>query len=260
MICWPSRRVLGLLLLGSLLTLAAGCTKGCAKEQDSTKQDRTTGSAAERAAAPSLFTPRSRLLIEKLDVRGTPNVTPVPEGEGAEEDSVSVSADADQTSGGAPLTVAFEAEVTGGPPGLQYRWDFGDKSAPSHQFHAQHTYAIPGEYTATFTATGPGINESQEVGIEVTEEGFDVEIDADPDIGTVPLTVQFSVGLDEEVPGPVSFQWDFGDGARDVHNPTNHTYGVPGEYTASVVVTNGRGQLARHDVEIQVDARDEGEQ
>jgi PKD repeat protein len=259
MIYWPSHRVLGLVLLGALLALAAGCTKA----QDSTKQDRTSGSAAEGAAAPpSLFTPRSRLLIEKLDARGTPNATPVPEteGEGAEEASVSVSADADQTSGGAPLTVAFDAEVTGGPPGLQYRWDFGDKSAPSQQLHAQHTYAIPGEYTATFTTTGPGISESEEVGIEVTEEGFDVEVDADPDIGTAPLTVQFSVGLDEEIPGPISFQWDFGDGARDVHNPTNHTYSVPGEFTASVVVTNGRGQLARHDVEIQVDARDEGEQ
>ncbi|MFI5397988.1 MAG: PKD domain-containing protein [Candidatus Binatia bacterium] len=250
MMHWSPQRVLGLVVLGSLLVVVTRCTRN---------QDSTSGSVAEREPTPSAFTPRSHLLIEKVEAHGTPDVTPVPEAENVEEAPVDVSADADQTSGGAPLTVAFEAEVTGGPAGLQYRWDFGDKSAPSHQLKVRHTYTSPGQYIATFSVTGPGINESQEMNIEVTEEGFDVEIDADPDIGTAPLTVQFSAVVDEEVPGPVTFQWDFGDSARDVHNPTNHTYPVPGEYTASVVVTNGLGQMARRNVEIQVDARDEGE-
>jgi PKD repeat protein len=58
---------------------------------------------------------------------------------------------------------------------------------------------------------------------------------------------------DEEIPGPLRFLWEFGDGSRDVSNPTSHTYRRPGEYTALLTVTNGVGQWAQRDVMIQVD-------
>ena len=79
-----------------------------------------------------------------------------------------------------------------------------------------------------------------------------------PDIGTAPLAVQFSAVLDEDLPGPFYYSWDFGDGGRDVSNPTAHTYRVPGTYTAVLTVTNTQGQGARRDVEVQVDAPGQG--
>ncbi len=242
---WP-QRTLGLLVLVSALLMAVSCKR----DQESTP----TSAAAAGASSPTMFTPRSRLLIETTPLQVAPTVVPQQVDAGAEDTgSVDVSADADPTSGGVPLAVQFTAEVNGGPPGLTYTWDFGDHSAPAHDLNVQHTYSSVGEYTATFTVTGPGVNETSDVGIEVTEEGFDVDINADPDIGMAPLTVELSAVVDDDVPQPLLFQWDFGDGARDVSNPTRHTYRSAGQYTVSLTVTNGSGQSAHHDVEIQVD-------
>jgi PKD repeat protein len=170
---------------------------------------------------------------------------------------VGITTDADPDSGGAPLTVKFTAEVEGGPAGLRYRWEFGDHTPAARQLLAEHTYQQPGEYTATFWVTGPGIEQSEDVDIEVKEEGIDFDIETDSDVGAAPLTVEFTARLDEDLPGPFYFAWDFGDGGRDVSNPTNHTYRKPGEYTATVTVTNAQGQRATRDAQIQVDAPDD---
>ncbi len=81
-----------------------------------------------------------------------------------------------------------------------------------------------------------------------------IDIDADPDIGLAPLSVQFSAVLGRQPAGQLSYQWDFGDGGEDTINPTSHTYSEPGQYTATLTVTDDRGQSGTHDVLIQVDA------
>ncbi len=243
---WPPL-ALEMLALIAALFMTVSCNKD--------KGDTSASTAAAGASSPTVFTPHSRLVVEGVPVELTPTIAPrAQETEGeAENGPVDVSIDADPTSGGVPLTVQFTAEVSGGPPGVMYTWNFGDHSAPAHQLNVQHTYSSVGEYTATFTVTGQDVNETNDVDIEVTEEGFDADINADPDIGTAPLTVEFSAVVDEDVQQPLSFQWDFGDGARDVSNPTRHTYRVAGQYTVTLTVTNGGGQSAHHDVEIQVD-------
>jgi PKD repeat protein len=242
---WPHLSLLGLIVVLS----AVGSTLGCRKEEES-----ASASAAQRTASPSLFTPRSRLLVEGTAVHPVPTLPPkAVETENEEPQAVLVSVSADPTSGGAPLTVSFSAEVSDTPAGVQYRWDFGDHTQPSTRLTVQHTYASAGEYSATFRVAGPGVNESQEVDIKVTEEGFDLDVNADPDIGTAPLSVEFSVMLDDDLTQPISFQWDFGDGSREFSNPAHHTYRQPGQYTATLLVTNGRGQVARRELEIQVD-------
>jgi PKD repeat protein len=121
----------------------------------------------------------------------------------------------------------------------------------------RHTYANPGEYTAKFSVIGSGVGQSREISINVSGGGFACEIEADPDIGVVPLTVRFHAVLDDDAPVPLSFHWDFGDGGVGVGNPTSHTYRVPGTFTAIVAVTNGVGQTVRRDVPIQIDTPDE---
>jgi len=63
-----------------------------------------------------------------------------------------VTASANPTSGGAPLTVSFSASASGGSGGNSYSWNFGDGSTSTSQ-NPTHTYSSPGTYTATVTVT-----------------------------------------------------------------------------------------------------------
>jgi hypothetical protein len=81
-----------------------------------------------------------------------------------------VVADADPDYGPPPLAVTFsaEAECNAGQP--TYKWTFGDGSAPSAEPNPTHTYAQPGDYTASVAITGPGgSTASDEVDITVEE-------------------------------------------------------------------------------------------
>ncbi|HVO27962.1 MAG TPA: PKD domain-containing protein [Candidatus Margulisiibacteriota bacterium] len=252
-------------LLPLLLWLVGGvtaCSSGCNRpEEASSSPSAGAASSGAKAGTPTALAPRSHQLIEQAGGRLTPlrgvQVTPGLGAQAAQEsDRLWVSASGDPDTGGVPLTVSFTGEIQGGGPDLRYRWDFGDNSPPAYQLNVQHTYREAGDYTATLSVTGTDAEDSDEVTIQVSEEGFDVSIDADPDIGKVPLTVHFSAVLDEDLPGPFYYQWDFGDGGRDVTNPTTHTYRLAGEYTATCVVTNSQGQTGREEVEIQVDTPD----
>jgi hypothetical protein len=91
---------------------------------------------------------------------------------GREEDEGDcvVVADAEPDYGPPPLAVTFsaEAECNAGPP--TYKWNFGDGSAPSVEQNPAHTYARPGDYTASVTISGPGgSTASDEVDITVEE-------------------------------------------------------------------------------------------
>lgn len=90
------------------------------------------------------------------------------EGEGGEEGDCIVVADANPDYGPPPLSVSFsaEAECSAGQP--TYSWNFGDGSAASTDANPSHTYARPGEYTASVTVTGPGgATASDEIDITV---------------------------------------------------------------------------------------------
>src|SRR6185295_8580578 len=82
-------------------------------------------------------------------------VTPAEPGVDEDEQPLDIIANADTDSGDAPLTVKFTARVTGGPKGLQYRWEFGDHTPAVHQLNAVHKYEDAGGYIATFWVNGP---------------------------------------------------------------------------------------------------------
>lgn len=64
-------------------------------------------------------------------------------------------ADSDRTFGGAPLDVQFTSSGSTDPEGdtLNFRWDFGDGSAPSTEANPKHTYVAEGMYTVTLTVS-----------------------------------------------------------------------------------------------------------
>ena len=249
----PTARCLSVRLLVALLAVA-GLVHGCSQRDESDGTPATarqatpnrsptgTGVSTPNTAPPALRTPRRATVT-----------TPLGEADGPQYEPVFITTTAEPDEGGVPLTVVFVAEVEGGPPNMRFRWDFGDGSPPSYGLRAEHTYRRADDFTAVFSATGYGVEETDEVYVQVSEEGFDVSIDAAPDIGRPPLTVHFSASLDDDLVGPFYYQWDFGDGGRDVSNPTTHTYRSPGEYTATLTVTNAAGQVGRNDVVIQVD-------
>lgn len=77
---------------------------------------------------------------------------------------------------------------------------------------------------------------------------------ADPDEGPAPLTVQFlTESLDEDELVNPKYEWNFGDGSKQVHGKdVTHTYKKPGDYRAVVRVSDDNGMLGSDDVRITV--------
>ena len=236
-----------------IVLAVAGALGGCSESDESNAAPAIARPATPNRSPTSVRTPTDATAALRTPRRLTV-ATPLADAEGPQYDPVFITTTAEPDEGGVPLTVVFEAEVEGGPPNLRFRWDFGDESAPASGLRAQHTYRTAGDFTAVFSVIGFGVEETDEIYVQVAEEGLDVSIDAAPDIGRPPLSVHFAASLDDDLVGPFYYQWDFGDGGRDVSNPTTHTYRFAGEYTATLTVTNGQGQVGRNDVVIQVDA------
>ena len=142
------------------------------------------------------------------------------------------------TTGTAPLTVNFSDQSTGGPS--SWSWDFGDGNTSTAQ-NPSHTYATPGVYTVSLTATNSaGSDTATQVDyITVTAPPPPTAaFNGTPTTGTAPLTVNFS---DQTTGGPTSWAWDFGDGNTSTAQNPSHTYATPGVYTVSLMATNSAG-------------------
>jgi PKD repeat protein len=78
-------------------------------------------------------------------------------------------------------------------------------------------------------------------------------VEADPEVGEAPLTVQFSVYKDSDSGvQPISWHWNFGDGAESSEARPVHTYERPGIYTVKVEGKDARGDTDDDDVDIVV--------
>ena len=85
-----------------------------------------------------------------------------------------------------------------------------------------------------------------------------LSLSATPTTGDGPLAVAFTAtATDPDNDVPISFDWNFGDGATAVTGQTgtaSHTYTKPGTYRATVTATDARGAKASTYVTIRVDA------
>jgi uncharacterized repeat protein (TIGR01451 family) len=144
-------------------------------------------------------------------------------------------------SGCEPLTVRFDATVSGGTPPYQYEWDLGDGSSSTLE-HPVHTYEA-GAYTVSVTVTdqyGCSATHSEPNLVRVYALPT-ARFTADPSSGFVPLTVQFT---DTSIPAdaPIAeWYWDFGDGATSAAQNPSHTYAEPGPYTVTLSVADAYG-------------------
>ncbi|MDC4206522.1 MAG: beta-propeller fold lactonase family protein [Candidatus Manganitrophus sp.] len=68
------------------------------------------------------------------------------------------------------------------------------------------------------------------------------KMSANPDSGTVPLTVHFDGASSSDPDGSItSFAWDFGDGSNGTGPVIDHTYSTAGTFTATLTVTDNQG-------------------
>ena len=162
----------------------------------------------------------------------------------------SVQAAADPQTGNAPLTVSLTSSGSD-PEGqtLVYSWDFGD-GGRAFGSSATHTYQQPGTYMAKVTVTDPdGSTGTAEVEIIVTEAPNrppTVRAAADPGSGEAPIDVRFSAEGSDPDGDSLSYQWDFGDGGQAFGAQATHRYSAPGDYTATVTVTDPDGKRDRN--------------
>ena len=144
------------------------------------------------------------------------------------------------TSGIAPLAVQFNNQTTGNATG--YQWVFGD-GGTSTATDPSRTYATPGVYAVTLTATGPGGTdvETRASYITVAYPAPAPGFTAAPTSGTAPLAVQFTNQTTGNVTG---YQWVFGDGGVSTAASPSHSYSAPGVYTVTLTATGPGGTAA----------------
>jgi PKD repeat protein len=157
-------------------------------------------------------------------------------------------ASASPESGTAPLTVSFTGDSSYDPDGtvVGYEWDFGDGTGSS-EANPAHTYSQAGAYTATLTVTdNDGLTDGDTVTVTADPPPNVPPValaSANPTTGNAPLLVQFSGDGSYDPDGTVvGYSWDFGDGDGSSAANPDHTYEWPGSYTASLTVTDDRGE------------------
>jgi PKD repeat protein len=115
----------------------------------------------------------------------------------------------------------------------------------------------PPAATTTTTAKPAGATATTAAGAEDEEYELDVIAEAEPDEGAPPLKVQFTGSVEEDEGGPWKFEWDFGDGAKSTEQNPVHTYEKVGEYTATLTVTDQKGQKGSDEIDIFVETDEE---
>lgn len=139
-------------------------------------------------------------------------------------------------------TVAFSNTTVLGTAGAgTYLWNFGDgfnstTAAPTH------TYNTPGSYNVTLSVTnsqGCISTLTKTAYIRVFPHSTVNFSSATTTYCSPPQNVTF-VNTTTGV-GPLSYNWDFGDGGTSTLTSPTHTYTATGVYTVRLIVTDGNG-------------------
>lgn len=142
-------------------------------------------------------------------------------------------------SGVAPFTVVFR-DTSGGNPTSWY-WEFPDDGTTSTlQDPLGHTFANPGTYIVTMTATNSAGSSSETQSITVTA-AEDVNFTANPDPPSISVgdTVTFT---DTSSAGGTNPTWTFGAGeGGDTGSTVTHTYNTIGSFEVTLTVTYPTG-------------------
>lgn len=150
---------------------------------------------------------------------------------------------ADVTRGVAPLTVRFDSSASSDDGVIVSRlWDFGDGST-SQNIAPTHDFTGTGQFAVKLTITDDvGAQASRTINISVTESPVAV-ISTDRTVAeAAPAVINFNASSSFDPDGSIdSFQWDFGDGTRELLEQVAHVYSASGTYTVRLTVTDNVG-------------------
>ena len=145
---------------------------------------------------------------------------------------------AHQTSGYAPLKVAFTDKSTGSR--TSYKWSFGDGKYSTVKNPA-HTYTKAGNYTVSLKVSNAAGNNTATKSNYIVVKALKAPVaafSAHPSTGIAPLKVAFT---DRSTGIHTSWKWSFGDGTYSREKNPVHKYTKAGNYTVSLTVSNAAG-------------------
>ena len=181
---------------------------------------------------------------------------------GGQKSQLSVVLNADTFSGTAPFTVTFSAtpNQSVSQSSVSYVWDFGTGETVAGAPNQTHTFAQPGTFLVTVTASRDGQTAQASVRINVSappvgpgDRAPTVTLSASKKTGPAPLEVTFSAAASDPDGDTLRYSWNFGDGKTATDGKTQtHTFTAAGTYTAVVAVNDGRGGVARAETQLTV--------
>jgi len=144
--------------------------------------------------------------------------------------------------GTAPMSVNFAGSASGGTSPYTYSWSFGDGGTSTEQ-NPSHIYVKAGTYAAKFTVTDSvgkkGSGSATVIVASASTAAPTANFIAFPASGPAPHAVRFA-GMASGGSSPYVYRWNFGDGTTSTERNPAHTYTLPGTYTVTLTVTDGR--------------------
>ncbi|SEI72848.1 PKD repeat-containing protein, partial [Cyclobacterium xiamenense] len=175
----------------------------------------------------------------------------------ANEPPVAV-AEADVTTGFAPLTVSFTgSNSTDAEGAVTYLWDFGT-GVTSTQADPEYTFTEAGTYDVSLTVTdAQGASNATTISVEVVANEPPVAVaEADVTTGFAPLTVSFTGSNSTDAEGAVTYLWDFGTGVTSTQADPEYTFTEAGTYDVSLTVTDAQGESNATTISVEVAANE----
>lgn len=156
--------------------------------------------------------------------------------------------------GQAPLKVSFDAGSSSGANIVEYKWDFeNDGVIDDNGQIVEKVFTEAGEFEVKLTInSSDGKTASKLVNVSVGGKGVNPVVTATPNVGQVPLTVEFDATATKEASDSniVSFRWDFGDGTpiRKGLPVMTHRYDRVGDFTVTVTAITDKNETASKEV------------
>ncbi len=148
----------------------------------------------------------------------------------------------DKSTGCFPLAVRFSDKSLAGSGSLvSWQWDFGDGTISTEK-DPEHVYTSAGNFTVTLRVTNSFgcVKSVTQAGLVSISNGVKAAFShTNPGLCRAPATVQFTNTTTG--PGPLSYQWSFGDGATSTAGDPMHTYTANGNYTVRLIATSPQG-------------------
>jgi PKD repeat protein len=164
-----------------------------------------------------------------------------------------------------PAPVRFTAsgvDPDGGP--VTFAWNVGDGSPAITGEQVDHLYTAPGAYTVTLTATDDD-GQSCQATLHLIIEDADDPAPAPPALQMMPgdLTapageeIEFFADARTDQDEPLTYAWDFGDGASAAVITATHSYATPGRYEVTLTVGDSGGNSRTATASVYIYAADE---